>query len=146
MSVNKVNDQIFYSFKDENSKSDKKTDTDNNTLGKDAFLKLLVTQLKNQDPLNPIDDKEFISQMAQFSTLERIQTLDENLQKSQKDILEEIKNFNSYQEEIKKEIKSLINSFQKENTEKLLEIKKVLNSIEDNINEIYYSFSNTNLE
>ncbi|SNX55516.1 flagellar hook capping FlgD N-terminal domain-containing protein [Thermoanaerobacterium sp. RBIITD] len=47
----------------------------NSELGKDAFLQLLVTQLRNQDPLNPMDDKEFIAQMAQFSTLEQMQNL-----------------------------------------------------------------------
>ena len=39
-------------------------------LGKDEFLKLLVTQLQNQDPLNPQDDTQFISQLAQFSALD----------------------------------------------------------------------------
>src|SRR5262249_38527857 len=41
-------------------------------LGKDAFLKLLVTQLQNQDPPNPTDNAQFMGQLAQFSTLEQI--------------------------------------------------------------------------
>ena len=45
------------------------------TLGKDDFLQLLVTQLQNQDPLNPQDNSAFVAQLAQFSSLESMQTL-----------------------------------------------------------------------
>lgn len=46
-----------------------------NDLGKDAFLKLLITQLQHQDPLEPMDDQDFIAQIAQFSALEQMQNL-----------------------------------------------------------------------
>ena len=49
------------------------------TLGKDDFLKLLVTQLQNQDPLNPTDSTQFVSQLAQFSSLEQLSNVNDNL-------------------------------------------------------------------
>lgn len=46
-------------------------------LGKDTFLRLLTTQLRYQDPLNPIKDQDFIAQMAQFTALEQTQRVAE---------------------------------------------------------------------
>jgi flagellar basal-body rod modification protein FlgD len=48
-------------------------------LGKDAFLKLLVTQLQNQNPLQPQADGEFLAQLAQFSSLETLQTMQKDI-------------------------------------------------------------------
>lgn len=47
-------------------------------LDKNAFLKLLVTQMQNQDPLAPTDSTQFVSQMAQFSSLEEMQNLNDS--------------------------------------------------------------------
>ncbi|MDR1947463.1 MAG: hypothetical protein LBQ51_09920 [Desulfovibrio sp.] len=49
--------------------------TDRLATDKDTFLKLLVAQLSNQDPLNPVEDKEFIAQLAQFTTVEELQNI-----------------------------------------------------------------------
>jgi flagellar basal-body rod modification protein FlgD len=48
-------------------------------LGKADFLLLLVTQFKHQDPLNPMDDKEFVAQLAQFSSLEQLMNMNESM-------------------------------------------------------------------
>ncbi len=44
----------------------------NNNLGKDQFLQILMVQLKNQDPMSPLQDKDFIAQMAQFTSVEQL--------------------------------------------------------------------------
>lgn len=49
------------------------------TLGQQDFLKLLVAQLSSQDPMNPVSNTDFIAQMAQFSTLQQSQTMQQNL-------------------------------------------------------------------
>ncbi|QFG01131.1 flagellar hook assembly protein FlgD [Psychrobacillus glaciei] len=57
------------------NKAPKTATTGNGTLGKDAFLKILMAQLQNQDPTKPMDDSQFIAQMAQFSSLEQMTNL-----------------------------------------------------------------------
>ena len=47
----------------------------NSAMGKDQFLKLFVAQLQHQDPMSPMQDSDFMGQMAQFSTLEQISNL-----------------------------------------------------------------------
>ena len=58
-----------------------KSEAARDKLGKDAFFQLLTTQLKHQDPLKPMDNTKFISQMAQFSSLEQMNNVNENLGK-----------------------------------------------------------------
>jgi len=57
----------------------KTSTTGTDTLGKDSFLKLLLAQLNHQDPLNPADPSQFASQLAQFSSLEQLTNVNDNL-------------------------------------------------------------------
>lgn len=84
---------VMWGTPDEDSK--RTSDITVETLGKDDFLKLLLAQLKNQDPLNPASNTEFVAQLAQFSTLEQLTTMNASLEKSltyNKNVSESINN------------------------------------------------------
>lgn len=70
MSVNSVSNSTSYTTS--TSTSSRSTSSE---LDKEDFLNLLVTQLKYQDPLNPADSTEYVSQLAQFSVLEQMSNL-----------------------------------------------------------------------
>ncbi|KIL44890.1 flagellar hook assembly protein FlgD [Jeotgalibacillus soli] len=76
MEVKSMKEDLFLS-----SLQKKALQPKNNTMDKDAFLKLLVAQLSNQDPTNPMEDKEFVAQMASFSTLEQMTNMSESFER-----------------------------------------------------------------
>ena len=59
----------------------KTTTKKNDAMGKDEFLKLLVAQMKNQDPLNPMDGQQMAAQLAQFSSVEQLISANDTLAK-----------------------------------------------------------------
>lgn len=52
----------------------------NDLLSKDAFLQLLVAQLRNQDPLDPMDPREMVTQLSELTTVEKLESIDDQLQ------------------------------------------------------------------
>ncbi len=61
--------------------STKNPDKATGEIGKTEFLQLLVAQLKNQDPMNPVDNQEFIAQLATFSSLEQLISINNGVTK-----------------------------------------------------------------
>jgi flagellar basal-body rod modification protein FlgD len=55
------------------------TDDERMGIGRDAFMQLLLAQMRYQDPLNPMEDRDFIAQLAQLNTLEQLEQLNESL-------------------------------------------------------------------
>lgn len=79
MDVNSINSLTSMANSQRNS-------ANNNQLGQQEFLQLLVAQMRNQDPINPMDGAEFASQLAQFNSVEQLITVNNglnNLQNSQ---------------------------------------------------------------
>ena len=108
-----------YNYYDSNKGSKKSNDLD-----KDAFLSLLVTQLQNQDPLSPMEDREFISQMAQFSSLEQMQNLNETMKAGNKTIADHITTMNNNIVKSQSSINSALDSIN-ETLSKLVESMEV---------------------
>ncbi|MCM3110149.1 flagellar hook assembly protein FlgD [Lederbergia lenta] len=74
--VNSINENLLLS-----SVQKRDVKTGNDILGKDDFLKILMVQLQNQDPMNPMEDKDFIAQMATFSSLEQMTNMSASIEK-----------------------------------------------------------------
>lgn len=83
MDVKATNNDLIYDVTSKKKTTDTNVkNTVNDDLDKNAFLHLLTTQLANQDPLNPMDDREFIAQLAQFSALEQMTLLNDNAEET----------------------------------------------------------------
>ena len=67
-----------------NNGNESTTASRTNGLGREAFLQLLVTQLAHQDPMKPQEDGAFIAQLAQFSSLEQLTSIQDTLESIEK--------------------------------------------------------------
>ena len=97
MTPNSVDNMLWGNW--ENSiRDDSPRNTGQTELDRNAFLTLLITQLQHQDPLNPMENHEFIAQLAQFSSLEAMQELNTHTQRGHafslvgRDVMAEVRN------------------------------------------------------
>lgn len=72
------------------SQTVRRIETANDQISKDAFLQLLVAQIRHQDPLNPADGVEYLSQLAEFSSLEQMIAIREELTGLRAELEEEL--------------------------------------------------------
>lgn len=107
------NNEYIYNFKDQDKENNEVKNTSMNDLDKDAFLKLLTTQLANQDPLSPMEDTEFIAQLAQFSSLEQMSALNKTVEKTTEEMLVSMDNMNLNQIQANVEILKEITNIKK---------------------------------
>lgn len=98
MNPTSINESLYLSSLDK-----KKLEPKDQAMGKDQFLKLLIAQLQNQDPTQPMEDKEFISQMANFSSLEQMTNMANSFEKFA--TMQEQTSLIQYNEFVGKEVK-----------------------------------------
>lgn len=79
MSVSSTGNRSLDNITNSYQSNDKEKSEKNDALGQDAFLTMLVAQLQNQDPLNPMDGTDFSAQLAQFSQLEQLMNLNDSM-------------------------------------------------------------------
>ncbi|MGP4072245.1 flagellar hook assembly protein FlgD [Piscibacillus sp. B03] len=104
-------------------------------LDKDAFLKILMTQLTNQDPLDPMKDQDFVAQMASFSQLEQITNMASGFENIFNQQLSQ--NFLQFSNLIDKEV-----SYQSNNDESTEEILATVQSVKKEGNNILLTLNN----
>ncbi len=146
------NNSLWYDIEaNKSNASDNKTSVgskNGSDLDKDAFLRLLVTQLQYQDPLNPMDNTEFVSQMAQFTALEQMNNLNSTMTNSQaysmigRTVYAQVKNENTNTYE---EVTGTIDSVTIKSGKAYLNIGDKEISYDD-VKEVYSTDTNTSID